>query len=1579
MRKITLLLFSIFVSIFTYGQVPSSGLQKSYLFTGSSLQNFQNPGVNNLTPVGSASTFVTNRKGAANSAINMGGDYFSAGPFDGGYQTITSDRAEFTINFWVKTSTNDTQARLLVSHGDNATRGYKAYMRNGIITFAGSYYSNGSNSGFVATSGSVVSDGQWHFVSLVSTRVPYAPNGSTIRYYIYIDGQYVSSNQNTQTSEAYNLLVTPASDPQRFGIDYNVAGDRYEDDIDDIRIYNRRLSNEEIIDVYLEGQPTSVSGSVVNATTLNMNWTAADTETLWDVTYVATGGDVNDGFTMEGVTKPYSLKAIAPNTTYDVYVRARVGVYYGSYSTPYTFTTGSQPVVYVNKNATGNNDGTSWTDALTDLAYGINGANSGIQVWVAQESYNPSVDEFGALATDIRARYFWSKDGVEVLGGFVGNETLESERDPVNQKATLEGYMNATDRVYNVLKIDADNTAKFDGFIVHGGAISGNGAGLYLTGDAAFFNMEFRNNYATSHGGAVFAIGSNSDFVNCRFEENVTGSYDGGALYLNNSTLHVYNSVLFNNTAARYGTAINCYESTIYLQNSTVVGNTGGANTIQLSQNSQISIQQCIFWGNNTTYGSSTGSGSIIFNNGIFEGTTPTGGSINTDPMFVDLANGDLHLTGCSPAVNAVVGTPTNPYNDIEGNNRIIGGVMDFGAYEAAAPNATSITVAESTLCDSEMQTLTAVGLTNISWNNSITNGVAFLPDADLTYTVTGDNSNNCSVSIDAVFTTYASPEIEILASETFVCGGNQVVLTASGADSYDWDNNVTNGSGFIPTQTETYTVIGTENTNNCETVESIVIEVLSITDETVQATDTEVCSGSSTTILTTSSENGAGYYLRDASDNIIDGPILGDGNALSFNTGNLNVQTEFNVMGSASLYTPATVASAVDIDGINDYVNLGTDNRGVTTKMSIETWVKTTSSTAKLFAAKYNGGNGMYMIMNESGKVAVQGRDGLGGSSGARTSGYSSSSINDGNWHYVVATVNSVTSKWRIYIDGVEESPTPDNTVRSTPSIASNSAFLIGKNPLAAAYMPLEVDKVVWWNIELSAATIASNASGCLDETEPGVVGYFNFDEGTGLIATDLSGNGDGTLANIDPVTGWVTGIGVTCLIKTCDIEMTQTATVNVNSVYNIAETKLVCSGGSYTFPDGTMQSNITSQVVYVSNLLTTNTSCDSIITTTVNINPEYNIAETKLVCSGGSYTFPDGTMQSNITSQVVYSSNLLTTNTSCDSVITTTVNVNPVYDIAETKFVCNGGSYTFPDGTMQSNITSQVVYVSDLLTTNTLCDSVITTTVNVNPEYNITETKFVCNGGSYTFPDGTMQSNITSQVVYASNLLTTNTSCDSVITTTVNVNPVYDIVETELICNGGSYTFPDGTTQSNITSQVVYVSNLATANNSCDSTITTTVDIELIDLSVSLSLETLTATQIADGYQWVDCNNGNAPISGANGQDFTPDVNGNYAVEITLNSCTELSGCTNVIVDGVEELEYNSLVISPNPAKNVLSIKSGQTLEKVMIYNISGMLIQTINENFESINVSELSSGIYIIAVKSRIGITHKQLIIE
>jgi hypothetical protein len=61
---------------------------------------------------------------------------------------------------------------------------------------------------------------------------------------------------------------------------------------------------------------------------------------------------------------------------------------------------------------------------------------------------------------------------------------------------------------------------------------------------------------------------------------------------------------------------------------------------------------------------------------------------------------------------------------------------------------------------------------------------------------------------------------------------------------------------------------------------------------------------------------------------------------------------------------------------------------------------------------------------------------------------------------------------------------------------------------------------------------------------------------------------------------------------------------------------------------------------------------------------------------------------------------------------------------------------------------------------------------------------------------------------------------------------------------------------------------------------------------------------------------------------------------------------------------LKSNTIAVYPNPAKNVLNVKSANTISKIDVYDMQGKKVASRN-NSSDINVSSLGKGIYIISV--------------
>jgi gliding motility-associated-like protein len=130
----------------------------------------------------------------------------------------------------------------------------------------------------------------------------------------------------------------------------------------------------------------------------------------------------------------------------------------------------------------------------------------------------------------------------------------------------------------------------------------------------------------------------------------------------------------------------------------------------------------------------------------------------------------------------------------------------------------------DKTICAGDSVALTASGSPLIAWNNGILNGVYFHPTTTTTYTVTGTGANGCSNTDQTVVFVNALPNVNA-GADTAVCNGSFLTLSGSGAVSYTWNNSVTNNVPFIPSLSNTFTVVGTD-ANGCKDSDQIQVTV---------------------------------------------------------------------------------------------------------------------------------------------------------------------------------------------------------------------------------------------------------------------------------------------------------------------------------------------------------------------------------------------------------------------------------------------------------------------------------------------------------------------------------------------------------------------------------------------------------------------------------------------------------------------------------------------------------------------------------------------------------------------------------
>jgi hypothetical protein len=135
----------------------------------------------------------------------------------------------------------------------------------------------------------------------------------------------------------------------------------------------------------------------------------------------------------------------------------------------------------------------------------------------------------------------------------------------------------------------------------------------------------------------------------------------------------------------------------------------------------------------------------------------------------------------------------------------------------------------DQTVCDGEQVTLTGSGNADTyTWDKGVTDGTPFTPPVGTnTYTVTGTiSATGCSKTDQVTVTVNPLPDVDA-GEDLTVHEGDQVTLTATGADTYVWDKGVINGQPFTPPQgVNTYTVTGTITSTGCSNTDQVVVSV---------------------------------------------------------------------------------------------------------------------------------------------------------------------------------------------------------------------------------------------------------------------------------------------------------------------------------------------------------------------------------------------------------------------------------------------------------------------------------------------------------------------------------------------------------------------------------------------------------------------------------------------------------------------------------------------------------------------------------------------------------------------------------
>ena len=245
-------------------------------------------------------------------------------------------------------------------------------------------------------------------------------------------------------------------------------------------------------------------------------------------------------------------------------------------------------------------------------------------------------------------------------------------------------------------------------------------------------------------------------------------------------------------------------------------------------------------------------------------------GSIGTDATITV-------TPGASPVI-------TGPVNYCAGSISLLDAGIGFTIYNwstGATTQTASVTIADNPITVSVEDPNGCIGTSapfNVSedpllqtfQNDTICDGETLLIHGILettngTYDATYTAASGCD-SISSITLVVNPLPTVTTGSNVDVCDGQNTTLFGSGANSYSWDFGVTDGVAFIPTNTQIYTVTGTD-LNGCMNTAQITVSVNAWDDATFSYDDTLYCIGGSDPVVSLSGTTGGSFSATSGID----------------------------------------------------------------------------------------------------------------------------------------------------------------------------------------------------------------------------------------------------------------------------------------------------------------------------------------------------------------------------------------------------------------------------------------------------------------------------------------------------------------------------------------------------------------------------------------------------------------------------------------------------------------------------------------------------------------------------------------
>jgi predicted outer membrane repeat protein len=368
-------------------------------------------------------------------------------------------------------------------------------------------------------------------------------------------------------------------------------------------------------------------------------------------------------------------------------------------------------VIYVDRDALGLNNGSSWGNAFSNLQVALAAAQAPTNLWIAEGTYYPGA---------IRANTFQLKDGVGLIGGFDATETALHQRDVAANATILSGDIDENDTVddnnsHHV--VSGSDDIQLDGITITMGYTvdstthpTGDGAGLFFPADTVVsgridnctfeYNSAFmrgaaiymdylnsgdtgiiisnslfrfntlRRDHTTTIGGAIYLIRIRPlTIIDSVFSDNGGGqTYQGGAIYADDASLHLFGTTFARNVTEHDGGAIYAIPlaptapaeivDCEFFENRSTSKRAGALYFGRLNEPGDV-IRRCTFFANRST---ASDAGAVyldqyygVMENCVFSGNVAKGGG------------GAIYVSRSHPIMNRVV---------FAGNYADLGGAM---------------------------------------------------------------------------------------------------------------------------------------------------------------------------------------------------------------------------------------------------------------------------------------------------------------------------------------------------------------------------------------------------------------------------------------------------------------------------------------------------------------------------------------------------------------------------------------------------------------------------------------------------------------------------------------------------------------------------------------------------------------------------------------------------------------------------------------------------------------------------------------------------------------------------------------